>query len=417
MKREKLTPPKRKRRQAGEEEPEEAAEEPGKAGEEEPGEAAEEIGKADEEEESGEAAGEPGKADGEQGAAPASGSQDKPEKAFKPEKAHKPAKAKSSKVLAAPSKAAWNDMSYALKKLEKAGKHELPQAWKEAQGGGQQGKRHFYYNVFLLDPTQSKKAVHKESLERLTVKETKTMGWFTASQIGKMEGADPTQKDFDLLCQSACEGLKERPHEVKAWAKMGVKQYYYEKTGPQEEEKANESLTKAEQRVEMEDQHDFDKAEKALMADQSSHQVVLGKKSLKKAAESDAEEEDVEPEKAYKKAYQSLSKAVKTFSSSVDKLLVLKETLANKDAAEHGKQLTASLEELQSLQKQNEDLKGKWVSKLAALPSSLSPSAARDGKKKNNELGKLKEEVDQHQKTLSKALSPHKLWAKNAGLI
>ena len=73
--------------------------------------------------------------------------------------------------------------------------------------------------------------------------------------------------------------------------------------------------------------------------------------------------------------------AVKTFSSSVDKLLVLKETLANKDAAEHGRQLTASLEELQSLQKQNEDLKGNWVSKLAALPSSVSPSAASDGKK------------------------------------
>ena len=111
-----------------------------------------------------------------------------------------------------------------------------------------------------------------------------------------------------------------------------------------------------------------------------------------------------------------MSKAVKTFSSSVDKLLVLKETLANKNAAEHGKQLIASLEELQSLQKQNEDLKAKWVSRLAALPSSISASAASDGKK-IEELMKLKEEVEQDQKSLSKALSPHKLWAKNAGLI
>ena len=166
----------------------------------------------------------------------------------------------------------------------------------------------------------------------------------------------------------------------------------------------------------MEDQHDFDKAEKALMADQSSHQVVLGKKSLKKAAENEADEEEEEPEKVYKKAHQSLSKAVQTFSSSVDKLLVLKETLANKDAAEHGRQLTASLEELQSLQKQNEDLKGTCVSKLAALPSSLSPSAASDGTK-TDELVKLKEQVEQDLKLLSKALSPYKLWAKNAGLI
>ena len=389
VKRERETPPKKKRPQDEEEE------EPGTAAEK-PGEAAEEPGKATD--------GEP---------EPASGSQSKPAKAPKPEKAHKPAKAKE---LAAPSKAAWNDMSYALKKLEKAGKSQLPQAWKEAQGAGQQAKREFYYNVFLLDPTQSKKAVHKESLERLTVKEEKTKGWFTSSQIGTMEGADPNHKDFEVLCEAACEGLKERPHEVTAWAKMGIKQYYYEKTGPKKEEKANESLTKAEQRVELEDQHDFEKAEKALMADQSSHQVVLGKRSLKKAAESEAEEEEEEPEKAYKKIHQSLSKAVKTFSSSVDKLLVLKETLANKNAAEHGKQLIASLEELQSLQKQNEDLKAKWVSRLAALPSSISPSAASDGKKTEG-LVKMKEEVEQDQKNLSKALSPHKLWAKNAGLI
>ena len=395
IKREPTTPLKKKR-QAGkpekaEDEPEKAEDEPEKA-EEEEHESEEDIQEA-----------EPGKA-------PASSSSKKPAKAAKP------AKANNSKGLAAPSKAAWNDMSYALKKLEKAGKGELSQAWKEAQGGGQQAKRHFYYNAFLLDPTQSKKAVHKESLERLTVQETTTKGWFTPFQIGKMEGADPQQKDFDSLCQAACEGLKERPHEVKAWAKQGLKQYYYEKTGPLKEKKANESLTKAEQKVEIEDQQDFDRAEKALMADQSSHQFVLGKKSLKKAAESEAEEEEEEPEKAYKKAYQSLSKAVKTFSSSVDKLLVLKETLANKDAAKHGKQLTASLEELQSLQKHNEDLKGKWVSKLAALPSSLSSTAASDGKHTDGLL-KLKEEVDQDLKELSKALSPHKLWAKNAGLI
>ena len=71
-------------------------------------------------------------------------------------------------------------MSYALKKLEKAGKTE-------AQGGDQQAKRQFYYNVFLLDPSQSQKAVHKESLERLKASETTTKGWFTAVQIGKME--------------------------------------------------------------------------------------------------------------------------------------------------------------------------------------------------------------------------------------
>eukprot|EP00435_Cladocopium_sp_Y103_P002243 s4344_g1.t1 len=139
-KKEPATPPKRKRKAA---EPEKAEEEPGKAEEEE--EEAEED--------------EPDKA-------PASSSSNKPAKAAKPEKAPKPAKAKSSQGLAAPSKAAWNDMSYALRKLEKAGKGELSQARKEAQGGGQQAKRHFYYNVFLLDPTQSNKAVHRRQQPR-----------------------------------------------------------------------------------------------------------------------------------------------------------------------------------------------------------------------------------------------------------
>jgi hypothetical protein len=39
-----------------------------------------------------------------------------------------------------------------LKKLEKAEKHELPQAWKEAHGGGHQAKRHFYYKCLFAAP-------------------------------------------------------------------------------------------------------------------------------------------------------------------------------------------------------------------------------------------------------------------------
>ena len=84
----------------------------------------------------------------------------KPEKA-KPEKT-KPEKAKPDQSkLPAPSKAAWNDVGYTLKKLAKAGKTESPEAWKKAQAAGQQGKRELYYNVFLLDPEQ--RAKHQSS--------------------------------------------------------------------------------------------------------------------------------------------------------------------------------------------------------------------------------------------------------------
>ena len=57
-------------------------------------------------------------------------------------------------------------------KLQKQGKGALRNAWEKAkQEGSQQAKRDFYYNVFLLDPAVSKKEVHKESLERLPLKQ------------------------------------------------------------------------------------------------------------------------------------------------------------------------------------------------------------------------------------------------------
>ena len=122
---------------------------------------------------------EPGEADSQQvadqepaKAAPASGS--KPEKAL-PAMATAKAKAKA-KALAAPSKAQWNDVHYTMKKLEKAGKMDLPEKFKKACFGGHQSKREFYYHTFLLDPEASKKEVHKISLERLSVESTKLRG-------------------------------------------------------------------------------------------------------------------------------------------------------------------------------------------------------------------------------------------------
>ena len=137
--------------------------------------------------------------------------------------------------------------------------------------------------------------------------------------------------------------MKERDHENPNLAERGLKQYYYEKVLAKEEVKANESLTKAKQAVEIEDVQDFAKAEQALMAAPESNQVVLGKKSLKKAVENEGDGQEANPEEVYKQAYLSPSKAVKAFSSTLDKLLVLKEALNNKHAAEPSEQLEASM--------------------------------------------------------------------------
>ena len=339
------------------------------------------------------------------------------EEAAEPAKAAGKAKAKAkAKGLPAPSKAAWNEMAYSIKKLAKAGKPEMAEAWQKASSGSQQHKREFYYNIFLLDPEQSSKQVHKESLEKLTISQKTVKGWMTATEVGKLDGLDPMDSDFKTLCKAACEGLKERDHENPNLAKLGLKQYWYEKVLAKEEVKANESLTKAKQAVEIEDVTDFVKAEQALMAAPESNQVVLGKKSQKKAVGNEADDKESKPEEVYKQAYLSLSKAVKAFSSTLDKLLVLKEALNNKHSAEPSAQLEASLKELKSLQKLHEDLKSKWVTQMGCFTPTVDASSASDGKLTKKVLI-LKDNVEKNQKDLSKALNPHKLWAKNAGLI
>ena len=108
------------------------------------------------------------------------------------------------------------------------------------------------------------------------------------------------------------------------------------------------------------------------MAEPENGQVVFGKKSQKAEAAASAGEET--PEEAYKKAHQSLNKAAKAFSSAVDKLQLLKTSLANKQKEQPSAQLAASVGEMESLQKQHEDLKSQWVTKLAA-PWLIPPKA------------------------------------------
>ena len=323
----------------------------------------------------------------------------------------KPEKAKSDQSkLPAPSKAAWNDVGYTLKKLAKAGKTELPEAWKKAQASGQQGKREFYYNVFLLDPEQSTKAVHKESLEKLTVESTTVKGWMTKWEIGKLQGADPSLKNFEALCGSACEGLPERDHENPAWAKQDIKQYWFEKEKPIEEKRSNESSTRAKQQVSLENE-DFQRAEKALQVDQTNSQVMLGRKAAPKPVADKPEKAKEEPEEAYKKGLVSLQKAVKGFNGTIDKMQVLKSALEKKRISDSSLQLKAAAEELvQVLQKAEEDKSG-FSSKLATFGPQLEKEDQLE------ELEAVKKEVEETSRSLNKAVGPHKLWAKNQGLI
>ena len=320
---------------------------------------------------------------------------------------------KPAEELPAPGKDAWKDVHAQCTKLAKQGDHRLRSAWEKAkEAGTQKAKREFYYNVFLLDPSVSKKAIHKESLERLQEKETVARGWLTKYQIAKLQGADPQDPEFALLADLAVEGLEERPHEVSAWAKRGMKQYKVCKEMMAEFSKTKESQTKASQEVGDVSHEDFQQAEQALMAVPETRQVTIGGKRKPE------EQKAVEPGEApalpeeYKEAYKSLKKAVALLSTSLDKVCLLME---NMTAAPQNSQLKQSTKELFQLIETYSKTKSEWQRKLISFPPALE-EPGEEGYKCLEKLKGLKKDCDDDYKSLQKAVGPHKLWAKNHGL-
>ena len=107
----------------------------------------------------------------------------------------------------------------------------------------------------------------------------------------------------------------------------------------------------------------------------------------------------------------SLQKAVKGFNGTIDKMQVLKSALEKKRISDSSLQLKATAEELvQVLQKAEEDKSG-FSSKLATFGPQLEKEDQLE------ELEAVKKEVEETSKSLNKAVGPHKLWAKNQGLI
>ena len=300
-------------------------------------------------------------------------------------------------------------------RLAKAGDSRLRTAWEKAsKEGGQKAKREFYYNVFLLDPNVSKKSVHKESLERLQEVSTVTSGWMTKFQIAKLQGADPQDPDFQNLADLAVEGLEERPHEISAWAAKGIKQYKATKEMGTNLVKVRESTTSAKQEVDDMAQEEFAQAEQALMVQPETKQVVLGSRRGK-PEEKKAEEVGLAEE--YSQAYKSLKRAVAALSSALDKASLLKESLSK--AKSQSPQQQNSTNNLKQLVSDFTDTKAKWQSQLAPLSETLltPEDKPEEGQAEIAKVAEMKVKCDEDTKSLQKAVGPHKLWAKNQGLI
>ena len=303
-------------------------------------------------------------------------------------------------------------MSYQLKKLAKEGKPGMKAQYEKLKGMHE--KRDFYYNVFLLDPSMSSKEVHKESLEKASSTSSTVRGWMTKWEIGKIQGATPELPNFESLCDKAVEGLKERPHEVAEWAAMGIKQYYGEKKLLDKDKQKNQSLMKAVQNVDQLGQQDFEQVERALLPSPSSGTVMLGSQKALVADQPPPAIENTEADvgDTYKKAYKGLKQAINSLGGAVDRLELLKQSLKKAPASEQ--QAQTSMDALQLLAQEYVPKKTQWLEQLAQYTQIWEGDEA-EGNTKVGELSELKKECDSANKSLTKAVAPHKLWAKNNG--
>ena len=340
-------------------------------------------------------------------------------------KAGQPAKPK---AYPAPSREAWKDLRCQLQSLRKAGKGaNLNAQWDKAKS--QSDKRTFYYEVFLLDPQVSQKEVHKESLQKHTSLQKAVSGWMTMWEIGKLEGADPSLPSFESLCKAAVDGLPSRSHEVAAWAKQGIKQYWYCKELHKETATKHTSSTKTSEKVaELEDEP-FRKVEEALrVSNEGPQTLMLGNKAGRPGSSKDwqqqvqedeaSEEKQPEEGELYKKAVQAFRKAVNAYSSASNKVTTM---LASLDKAspevQADPQRAVSKAQLQELQSASSKERNQWNTALAKWPATWAVAAGFENEAEKVEEVKLeKSKCEQSLKELNKVLAPTKVWAKGKGL-
>ena len=324
--------------------------------------------------------------------------------------------------LPSPGTAAWKDVSYQLQQMEKKGDTRLKKSFNACQS--QQAKRKWYYNIFLLDPAISKKEVHKISLEKASFESATSRGWITKWKVGELEGANPQAANFEELCDDAVQGMDSKDHPNPAWKAKGVKLYWYEGTGMEVEKHKSQSMTSAQQHVELDADH-FQEVESRLAVEPGEGQqlMLLGKgggssshalpapKPMPEEGPAEPTEEELEAE-AYKKALGSLKKAINALSSSLDKGAVLKETLASLPNAGDAV-VKAHIECLEKAAKSYGASKADWLKTLGTYPSKIKPGEGNDLVEK---LERKKGECESTLKELNKLWAPLKLWARNEGL-
>ena len=329
---------------------------------------------------------------------------------------------KPEKGLPAPNKSAWVDVRNQVNSLAKKGKPKLREQFNAAKEKGTQGKREFYYNVFLLDPDVAKKEIHKSSQQITSAKSSLAKGWMTVSQHAIMLGVDRQDPDFKQLAEAACEGLPIRDHENKALARLGVKQVYAEVRLLDEDTDERKSTTEACQRLQDEDMtaEQFQHVENALKVAPEAKQFMLGTKGAK-SAKTDAailDKEEEEPEKAedgYKRYYGRLTGSLTSYGNQIDKTEIQLKSVKNaKLNAEHEEQREERIKSLEKALVAYKKTKSQWMEKIGSLATSLEEGLGEETAwAKVEDVKNLQKELDQEVTALRKNLLAQKqLWSQ-----
>ena len=312
------------------------------------------------------------------------------------------------------------DVRNQVNSLAKKGKPQLKELFNAAKEKGTQGKREFYYNVFLLDPDVAKKEIHKSSQQVTSSKSSLAKGWMTVSQHAIMLGVD--DPDFKQLAEAACEGLPMRDHENKALAKLGLKQVYAEVRLLDEDTDERRSTTEACQRLQDEDMtaEQFEHVENALRVAPEAKQFMLGTKGVKSAKTAGAlpDKEEEEPEKAedaYKKYYGRPTGSLTSYGNQIDKTeMQLKSVKNAKLLPEHEEQREERIKSLEKAFEAYKKTKNQWMEKNCTLASSLEEGLEEEtANAKVENVQNLQKELEGEVAALRKNLQAQKqLWSQ-----
>ena len=143
---------------------------------------------------------------------------------------------------------------------------------------------------------------------------------------------------------------------------------------------------------------------------------MLGSKAARNGPQVEEKEDDTW--ELYKKAYSSLKKAVQSLSGTAEKVAAVKHLLASaSEEVQQDPQHQTSLAALGSLQGKASQEREQWQQTLEGFQASLDKASEAEAEKALQDVQDAKQECDRQRENLSKEFGPHKLWAKNKGLL